>query len=201
MSCEGGKPRLKGSEVEPEDGHPPLDLLCPLLDRDLLDISFPPQAHAPSSAESLEPSRSSAKGPSSNSYLHVALVIGSDLLHLASHGLPQELGSYGAPLLAMVHELLVHDLLGSCEPPDLLLPYATRASQLDAVELLKDLCAMLVPSPHLISSDIVDITDDEGHLSSELLAELLHVALILENHLQTTTSEGMRRRAGKAPWP
>ena len=75
-------------QIQAIDGHPSLDLLCPLLNRDLFDVCLPAKTKIPPLAEATQPLRMSSKCPSHGAKLVVTAGVVDDLLDLSAHGLP-----------------------------------------------------------------------------------------------------------------
>ena len=75
-------------QIQAIDGHPSLDLLGPLLNRDLLDVCLPAKTNAPPLAEATQPCRMSSKCPSHVAMLEGAVGVVDDFLDLSAYGLP-----------------------------------------------------------------------------------------------------------------
>ena len=128
--------------------------------------------------------------------------VGCDLRDLSAHGLSKELGPDWATLLAMRGEHVVHDFLGSGEhahPPPLSalatkLPIPADTSTVTNTvnrrvrgkppRLREDV--LLVPDEvvHLMLVEVPYVGNDGSHLALDIVAELLHVHLVILDYLR-----------------
>ena len=175
---------LKAAEPNPKECHPPLYLLGPFLDWNLLDVGLAPQGHFPSLRKAKEPARTSSKRFRHHSSLVGEGIVLSYLVHLAPHQAPEVLGSDLPALLAKLLELVEdylflhseHTLLVAhpCEMPPLVAPVGAP--------MLIDGCLPFHPNIHLVLGDVVQVGDDRGHMMS-IVGQLLAVPLVVLDDL------------------